>query len=266
MNGDETRSTRDLPELHPWPDDARATPQSLRQRLLYGCSSWGLPTILILVVLVFFQLLLFNRTGKPPRLWPMHTPTPFKAVVDLIDYQEPNLLIVVEEGSQSELYLLDTQNPGHTQSIAPSQAYSETAPMWFKEQQALAFVSNRAGGVNQVFVIANDIITQVTGTSARLPEELFIPADTPLVWSPDGHRLALLAEGETEDHQRFRELIVVATDGSEIVRLTYDRADVTSPTWVTSSQLAYVLTNPDGTVRVRLTNLTGTTVTDLLEK
>jgi hypothetical protein len=267
MDAEEINSTPGLPELAPLPDDARATPQSFRQRLVYGCSTWGLPVFVALAVIIFIQVLLWNRTGRPPVLWPArHTPTPVPAVVELIAYQEPNLLVVVEESTQSEIYLLDTRNPGHKQPIAPSQAFSETAPVWFGEGQMLAFVSNRIGGVNQVFIMTGDVITQVTGTTARLPEELSIPADTPLVWSPNGHHLALLAEGETESNHTFRELVVVATDGSRVARLTYDQACVGSPIWVTSDRLAYTLATPDGTVRVRLTNLAGTEVIDLLER
>jgi hypothetical protein len=261
-------SISELPELPPLPDDARAAPQSFRQRIVYGCSTWGLPVFVLVAVVTFVQVLLWNPTGRPPVLWlARHTPTSVPAVVELIAYQEPNLLVVVEEEStQSEIYLLDTRNPGHKQPIAPSQAFSETAPAWSEGGQVLAFVSNRVGGVRQVFIMTDDVITQVTGTTARLPEELSIPADTPLVWSPDGCHLALLAEGETESNHTFRELVIVATDGSRIARLTYDQAYVGSPTWVASDRLAYTLATPDGTVRVRLTNLTGTEVIDLLER
>jgi hypothetical protein len=260
-------SVSELPDLPPLSDDVGATPGSLRQRFVYGCSGWGLPVFLALAVVIFVQILLWNQANQPPALWPArHTPTPVPAAVELITYQEPNLLTVVEEGTQSEIYLLDVQNPGRRQPIAPSQAFSETAPAWLDKDQALAFVSDRAGGANQVFIMAKDAITQITGTTAWLPEGLSIPADTPLVWSPDGHHLALLAEGKAENNHTFRELVVVATDGSRVARLTYDQAYVNSPIWVASDRLAYVLSNSDGTIRVRLTNLTGTEVIDLLER
>ncbi|NHM31725.1 S9 family peptidase [Neobacillus terrae] len=85
----------------------------------------------------------------------------------------------------SHLFILDMEKEGEAIQLTYGKSKNHS-PRWSLDGKSVAFVSNREGGKNQIFVLS------INGGEARQVTELENGASNP-VWSPDGKRIAFLS-------------------------------------------------------------------------
>jgi dipeptidyl aminopeptidase/acylaminoacyl peptidase len=107
----------------------------------------------------------------------------------------------------SHLFIMDMEKEGEAIQLTYGKS-KNNSPRWSSDGQSVAFVSNREGGKNQIFVLS------INGGEARQVTELETGASNP-VWSPDGKRIAFLStvgnqkeSGEKESDKKLLPLEV----------------------------------------------------------
>src|SRR5262249_7689264 len=95
-------------------------------------------------------------------------------------------------------------------------------PVWSPNGTKIAFESNR-GGAYDIYEMTPD----ASGVRA-LPNHPALDASP--AWSPDGTKIAFVSERSAKNH---REIYVMNADGSHVVRVTHNPAQVwaTQPDW-----------------------------------
>jgi TolB protein len=133
----------------------------------------------------------------------------------------------IQDRSAKEVYFSDYD--GENQKRLTVYRSLNIMPAWSPDARSIAYISFRRGRGGNIF-IAN--IFQGTQDDLTLDKgENWLPA-----WSPDGTRVAF---SSTRDGNP--EIYVANRDGSNVVRVTENRAIDTSPTWSPSgAQLAFV--------------------------
>ena len=126
------------------------------------------------------------------------------------------------------LFLLD--GPGAEPVDLAPDVEGATSPAWSPDGSKIAFesVSSRS-----LFVV------DVTGTTPGPPVEL-VPGAGPS-WSPDGSRVAYFAEVEGNT-----DIFTVASDGTDVTRLTDDPAPDYSPRWSPDGERIAFVSERDG--------------------
>jgi Tol biopolymer transport system component len=135
---------------------------------------------------------------------------------------------------------------------------------WSPDGQSLAFVSN-ATGDDEIYLFTLDGGALVNLTKNPLAND-FLP-----VWSPDGQSIAFVSDREGREaalQELEQDIFVMASDGSQVTRLTESEGRDTSPNWSPDGcQIAFVserdgnfevyVMNADGSDPVRLTRSAG---------
>ncbi len=114
-----------------------------------------------------------------------------------------------------EIYLMDYD--GHAQRPVTVNGSLNLTPTWSPNGRALAYISYREGAPALYLAF----LYQGRGEKLVGESQSFTPA-----WSPDGSRIAFTSSRDGQS-----EIYVIAADGSDLRRLTNNRAIDVSPSW-----------------------------------
>jgi PKD repeat protein len=127
------------------------------------------------------------------------------------------ILFVSDRDGNNEIYVMDAD--GNNVTNLTNDAASDIDPTWRPDGQRIAFASDRDGNYELYKMDVNDLVpSPATDIDATNTE--------PNYRTSDGQRLAFVT-----DRDGNREIYLVNLDGSEVVRVTNDNADDTSPVW-----------------------------------
>lgn len=160
-------------------------------------------------------------TTPPPNVSPPPKPPEAPPIFAFSTVQNDQLQIHLARADGTYLQQLTTQGN------------SNTCPAFSPDGKRIAFCSNR-GGKDELYLMNRDgsdqrrLTDAISGCSCTF--------ESPLVWSPDGQWIGLLAPGEGSKDPGMNDLFAVRADGSAALNLTGAPQRFTGWTWDTNSQ------------------------------
>ena len=115
--------------------------------------------------------------------------------------------------------VVDFDGTNLVQLTTSKEKYDDTYSTWSPDGKRIAFMSNRAGGKNQIYVMNADGTGQTQITNDTF--ENHDPA-----WSPDGAYIAYVS-----DHSGISELCIIRPDGTGRARVNRVNESVKTPSW-----------------------------------
>lgn len=127
---------------------------------------------------------------------------------------------------EPDICLIDPDNPSAITNLTDNgtKAYEEE-PVWSPSGDRVAFVSHELGKDQNIFVMRPDAAGEAVNLATQLTHYGENGSISELVWSPDGTKLAY-----ERDQSAFRQIFVVAADGSTLTPLTI-ASPGEHPTW-----------------------------------
>ena len=132
------------------------------------------------------------------------------------------------QGNDS-LYLIDFDGANLRRLTAPTTDGGDSWPSWSPDGEEVIFASDRAFPMDDIWVIGVD------GSGLRQLTNFGENASIWPAYSPDGRQIAFVSNRDTGD---ALELYVMAADGSDVERLTFDAVDngYSRPVWFPDGQ------------------------------
>jgi Tol biopolymer transport system component len=124
---------------------------------------------------------------------------------------------------------------------------------WSPDGNSLAFVSDMTGD-DEIYLVNLDDDAPVNLTRNPLAND-FLP-----VWSPDGQQIAFVSDREPEldgFQETEQDIYLMASDGSEVTRLTDAEGRDTSPNWSPDGTKIAFVSERDGNFEVYVMNANG---------
>jgi len=136
-------------------------------------------------------------------------------------------------GTNDDVFAIDVDGTGLKQiTFDPA---NDAFPVWSPDGETIAFLSDRIGGVPQVWLMDAD------GSDPKQLTFDAAPKDQLPDWSPDGTKLAYHAI--TDLVNEVGEVFIIDADGTDVVQLTTDPADNFGPAWSPDgAKIAFVST------------------------
>jgi Tol biopolymer transport system component len=116
---------------------------------------------------------------------------------------------------------------GHAYHKLTDNALNDWGPAWSPDGRQIAYVSSRDGN-DEIYVMSVDAANCPALACDKTPERLTYNStmDSAPAWSPDGRYIAF--QSERDGHS---EIYLMRSDGSNLQRLTFGKADNRFPVW-----------------------------------
>jgi len=222
-------------QLSPQEDDTPQAQSDIRPGFIRDKSLNLISIIIYLILTSIVLLLIWRLTGYHPlQRQAKATPTPAlpKSYVLLGSYHG-KVYFWDQQAKTIKEYDPSHPNQEKRKGLLKSLYLAARSPSG--DKIALVGIGKGGEGVYLLDLMDSEDLMWVTSPERGFPADYSLQPSSTLSWSPDGTLIAFTAFREAK-----ADLFVADADGTEVRRVTYLGADISSITWVDSDTIAFV--------------------------